>query len=144
MNIIRAAALAAGLSALALTGGCANVKTAFDTVTGFHVTQSSVDLARASYDATFLTLATNYNERPRCAAGTGPTLANFCSQYSIVVKLRAADKAVETAFAAMQADLDACNTAGNQSACSGLSGAWAVLNASITAAKGIAASQGVS
>jgi hypothetical protein len=93
----------AALAAAALLAGCG----ALQKLEGA-VTQDRLDVARATYDS-LLTAAAQYNERPRCAPGQDATLANLCSEYTAVVKLRAVDASVAASFDQVQADLNACD-----------------------------------
>jgi hypothetical protein len=120
------------LLAVVLLGGCALLQT----LEGASVTQSGLDAARAAYDAAFLAPAAHYRQLGFCAAGTAATLIKPCAARAVVAQLAAADKIVETAIAAVQAQITAGNT-------TGLGASYATLTTAITAAEALAVTLGV-
>lgn len=98
-------------------------------VGGFSVTQSQIDAARATYDATFLTPAARYRSLPTCKSGQ-TFLKNQCKDNSIVLQLQASDKTVESAFNQMQALVNSGNN-------SGLVAAYQTLQTAISTAQGL-------
>lgn len=98
--------------------------------------QNNLDVARAGYDAAFLTPAKNYRQLGFCATGTAATLAKPCADRAIVTKLVAQDTTVAKAFADYQAQITSGNTIGANAA-------FQTLQIAISTAEATAANLGV-
>lgn len=122
--------------ALALSlSGCATIerlKQAVEIAAAFTVTQNEIDGAQAAYDGAALASLKAYAVLPRCAPGVTISLTNRCHDRILLRRLRNADKAVEGAFAKVQAQLVAGNA-------TGAAAAWQSLQTAIAAAKQIIA-----
>jgi len=136
MRKIALAAFAAGT----LLCGCSTLSKLQD----YTVSQSTVDTVMASYDSAFLAPAKNYADLARSnPCSSGVTNANgACGQPVVARKLQDADKVVESALSALQAQLDACKAAG-QSTCTGVGALYSTLKTAISAAESLAATYGV-
>lgn len=116
--------------------GCTVIQQLTNISSGFAITQSQVDEARASYDGLFLTPAAHYNQLPVCK--TGQTfLLNKCKDKTKILALRAADKVVSDAFIKLQIQLDTKNT-------TGISGAYQALQTAVAAAQDLIKAYGIS
>lgn len=119
--------------AIAITG---NISSCSLPGSNFTVTQSEVDAARAAYDAAFLTPAAHYRSLGYCGIGKFATLMVPCADRAVVAKLQAADQNVQTAEAALQAQITAGNT-------SGISAAYQALVTAVNTAEALTVSLGV-
>lgn len=135
MKIIRAAALAAGLSALALTGGCAQLENAWNAATGASVSPQVVIVAANSFDALEAT-ATNYITLPACTGSNGPVCADPAAVAKIVPAVRAGRIARDNLEAFLAAHPDELGPSGLYDALTGaistLQGAFAQFNVGST------------
>lgn len=100
------------------------------------ITQDQIDVLRESYDTAFLIPATNYRALGICAKGVSATIAKPCADRAVVIKLQAADNAIEQDFNSVQALVTAGDASNAQLA-------YATLNNAINTAETLIASTGV-
>lgn len=139
---MRTIALAAVAALMIPLGSCA----ALQKINDFSISQTTIDKAMSGYDTVFLAPAKNYRaiyDKNPCLGSDKVSNANgLCAQKAIVLKLQAADQAVETALKSIQDQLNVCTAAG-QTSCTGISAAYSSLTAAISAAEQIAVANGV-
>lgn len=139
-------ALSLSLGACTTTGigtAFSNVGTAVGVVRGVKITQNQLNGMVAAYDTTVLRPYNVYRysdaaytvPRRYCTTSQPFTVSSPCARYSILVKLQPILKTVEDARKNLQADVTACNTSGDQTACAGMSATIAAFNSSVSIAK---------
>ena len=143
-------AVAAFLVLLPACSTVQNAQKAYQVVSGVRITRTQLNQAKIPYDALLTAFnAYRYEDaaytipRRYCTKSQPFTVARPCAQYSVLVKLKPAIEATEAAFKTLDAQVTACEEAGDQSACSGMAVTIKAFNAAMGAASRIAASFGI-
>jgi hypothetical protein len=136
---------AAALMALALVS-CStinNIGSAIDVVQGVKINQNQLNAMVASYDTVVLRPYNVYRysdanytvPRRYCTKSEPFTVASPCAKYSILVQIQPILKAVDDAHKDLQGIVTACNSNGDQTACTGMQAAIAAFNSAVSIAK---------
>lgn len=134
--------------------GCDTLKTisgGLKVVEGVRITQQQMDAIKATYDTTVLAPYNFYRyedagfttQRRYCTKSHPFQVSDPCASYSVLAKLQPILKASNDALVNLQAKVSGCEKDGDNSACSGISGAKATFDAAVSVAKSALTSFGV-
>lgn len=129
-----------------------NISTAVQVVEGVKITQNQLDEWVAAYTAVVLVpyntykfedYPTNKIQRRYCSKAHPFSAADPCASYRVLSTMQPILASATVAEKNLQDAVTGCNTNGDQSSCSGLSGAKKAFDSAVTLAKATAISLGV-